>query len=86
MATSNSALHQKLSDIAQLKSALAVLMYDREVFMPSKGSAPRADMLSFLAGELHERRRVHPLAVALGVTAFDLAVGSAFEVAEVQFA
>jgi carboxypeptidase Taq len=55
MATSNSALHQKLSDIAQLKSALAVLMYDREVFMPSKGSAPRADMLSFLAGELHER-------------------------------
>src|SRR5271157_3488594 len=46
---------QKLVDIAQLKSALAVLNWDKDVFMPPKGSGPRAAMLGYLAGELHEK-------------------------------
>jgi len=49
------ALKQKLNDIAQLKSALAVLNWDKDVFMPPKGSGPRAAMLGYLAGELHEK-------------------------------
>src|SRR5579859_642060 len=55
MKTTFSALHQKLNDIAQLKSAMAALNWDKDVFMPPKGSGPRAAMLSYLAGELHEK-------------------------------
>jgi carboxypeptidase Taq len=47
--------HQKLVDIAQLKSAFAVLNWDKDVFMPPKGSGPRAAMLGYLAGELHDK-------------------------------
>lgn len=55
MKTNFSALHQKLTDIAQLKSAMAALNWDKDVFMPPKGSGPRAAILSYLAGELHEK-------------------------------
>ncbi len=55
MKNSFSAFEQKLNDIAQLKSALAVLNWDKDVFMPPKGSGPRAAMLAYLAGELHEK-------------------------------
>src|ERR1700722_18739421 len=55
MKNSFSAFQQKLIDIAQLKSALAVLNWDRDVFMPPKGSGPRAAMLGYLAGELHDK-------------------------------
>ena len=55
MKNSSAAFHQKLTDIAQLKSALAVLNWDKDVFMPPKGSGPRAAMLAYLAGELHEK-------------------------------
>ena len=55
MENSLPALKQKLNDIAQLKSALAVLNWDKDVFMPPKGSGPRAAMLGYLAGELHEK-------------------------------
>ena len=48
-------LRQKLTDITQLKSAIAVLNWDKDVFMPPKGSAPRAAMLAYLAGDLHEK-------------------------------
>lgn len=44
-----------MTDIAQLKSAIAALNWDKDVFMPPKGSGPRADMLSYLAGELHDK-------------------------------
>ena len=55
MKTSFSNFQQKLTDIAQLKSAIAVLNWDKDVVMPPKGSGPRAMMLSYLAGELHEK-------------------------------
>src|SRR5579862_3866095 len=55
MKISFSAFEQKLNDIAQLKSALAVLNWDKDVVMPPKGSGPRAAMLGYLAGELHEK-------------------------------
>ena len=55
MKNSFSAFQQKLIDIAQLKSALAVLNWDKGVFMPPKGSGPRAAMLGYLAGEIHEK-------------------------------
>src|SRR5271165_1737449 len=46
---------KKLVDIGQLKSALAVLNWDKDVMMPPKGNAPRAAMLGYLAGELHDK-------------------------------
>jgi carboxypeptidase Taq len=46
---------QKLDDIAQLRSAIAVLHWDKDVMMPTKGSQPRAAMLAYLAGALHEK-------------------------------
>src|ERR1700676_2128883 len=46
---------QKLVDMAQLKSAFAVLNWDKDVFMPPKGSGPRAAMLGYLAGEMHDK-------------------------------
>jgi carboxypeptidase Taq len=46
---------QKLIDIAQMKSALSVLNWDKDVFMPPKGSGPRAAMLGYLAGEVHDK-------------------------------
>jgi len=49
------AFQQKLVDIGQLKAALAVLNWDKDVFMPPKGNAPRAAMLGYLAGELHDK-------------------------------
>lgn len=55
MKNSFAAFQQKLTDIAQLKSALAVLNWDKDVFMPPKGSGPRAAMLGYLAGELHDK-------------------------------
>jgi carboxypeptidase Taq len=55
MNNSFSAFQQKLNDIAQLKSAFAVLNWDKDVFMPPKGSGPRAAMLGCLAGELHDK-------------------------------
>src|ERR1700752_4945304 len=55
MSNSFSTFQQKLIDIAQLKSAFAVLNWDKDVFMPPKGSAPRAAMLGYLAGELHDK-------------------------------
>jgi carboxypeptidase Taq len=55
MNTTFSEFQQKLVDIAQLKSAMAALNWDKDVFMPPKGSGPRAAMLSYLAGELHEK-------------------------------
>ena len=55
MKNSFPALRQKLTDLAQLKSAIAVLNWDKDVFMPAKGSGPRAAMLSYLAGELHDQ-------------------------------
>jgi carboxypeptidase Taq len=55
MTNSFPAFRQKLTDIAQLRSAIAVLNWDKDVFMPPKGSGPRAAMLSYLAGELHDK-------------------------------
>src|ERR1019366_2186327 len=55
MKNSFSAFEQKLIDIAQLKSAFAVLNWDKDVFMPPKGSGPRAAMLGYLAGEMHDK-------------------------------
>ncbi len=55
MKNSFTTFQQKLRDIAQLKSAVAVLNWDKDVFMPPKGSAPRAEMLAYLAGELHDK-------------------------------
>lgn len=55
MNASFTAFRQKLVNLAQLKSAIAVLNWDREVFMPPKGNGPRAEMLAYLAGELHEK-------------------------------
>ena len=55
MKNSFSVFEQKLIGIAQLKSAFAVLNWDRDVFMPPKGSGPRAAMLGYLAGELHDK-------------------------------
>src|SRR5271166_371042 len=49
------AFQQKLNDLAQMKAAFAVLNWDKDVFMPPKGSGPRAAMLGYLAGELHEK-------------------------------
>lgn len=49
------ALRQKLDDLAQLKSALAALQWDKEVMMPVKGNGPRAAMLAYLAGDIHEK-------------------------------
>src|ERR1700722_16048331 len=55
MKNSFPAFEQKLNDIAQLKAALAVLNWDKDVVMPPKGSGPRGAMLAYLAGELHEK-------------------------------
>ena len=55
MQSSFPVFRQRLVDIAQLKSAAAVLNWDKDVFMPPKGSAPRAAMLAYLAGEIHNR-------------------------------
>jgi carboxypeptidase Taq len=55
MKNSFSAFQQKLIDIGQFKSAIAILNWDKDVFMPPKGSEPRAAMLSYLAGELHDK-------------------------------
>jgi carboxypeptidase Taq len=55
MTNTFSAFQQKLNDLAQLKAAFAVLNWDKDVFMPPKGSGPRAAMLGYLAGELHDR-------------------------------
>src|SRR5580704_812366 len=49
------AFKQKLNDIAQLRSAMAVLNWDRDVVMPAKGSGPRGVMLGYMAGELHDK-------------------------------
>ena len=46
---------QKLNDLAQLRSAFAVLSWDKDVFMPPKGSGPRSEMLGYLAGEMHDK-------------------------------
>jgi carboxypeptidase Taq len=48
-------LRQRLDDLAQLRAAIAVLSWDKDVCMPVKGSQPRAAMLAYLAGELHEK-------------------------------
>ncbi|MFA6285333.1 MAG: carboxypeptidase M32 [Parcubacteria group bacterium] len=50
-----SELKEKLHDLYHIGSALAVLHWDQEVFMPSKGAALRAATISNLAGILHEK-------------------------------
>jgi carboxypeptidase Taq len=55
MKNSFPAFQQKLVDLAQLKSAIALVNWDKDVCMPSKGSGPRAAMLSYLAGDLHDK-------------------------------
>src|SRR5580658_10240083 len=55
MTNTFSTFQQKLNDLAQLKAAFSVLNWDKDVFMPPKGSGPRAAMLGYLAGELHDR-------------------------------
>lgn len=44
-----------LVDLAHLKSAISVLNWDKEVYLPEKGNEPRAATLSYLAGELHQK-------------------------------
>ena len=55
MKNSFPAFEQKLVDLAQLKSAIALVNWDKDVCMPPKGSGPRAAMLSYLAGDLHDK-------------------------------
>ncbi|MCX6762922.1 MAG: hypothetical protein NT093_04045 [Candidatus Moranbacteria bacterium] len=50
-----SELKEKLQEIYHLGSALQVLHWDQEVFMPSKGAANRAATISNLSGILHEK-------------------------------
>ena len=50
-----SKLREKLQELYHINSALAVLHWDQEVFMPSKGAALRAATISNLAGILHEK-------------------------------
>src|ERR1043166_6543814 len=48
-------LKERLIELSHLKSALEVLHWDQEVFMPKKGAALRAQTMAHLAGLLHER-------------------------------
>lgn len=50
-----SELREKLLELYHIGSALAVLHWDQEVFMPPKGAALRAATISNLAGILHEK-------------------------------
>ena len=50
-----SELREKLQEIYHLGSALQVLHWDMEVFMPAKGSASRAATIANLSGILHEK-------------------------------
>lgn len=50
-----SELREKLQEIYHLGSALQVLHWDMEVFMPPKGAFNRAATISNLAGTLHEK-------------------------------
>jgi carboxypeptidase Taq len=47
-------LKKRLLEIRHLTSALAVLSYDQEVFMPRKGTARRAETLAHLSGIVHK--------------------------------
>jgi len=46
---------EKLEELAHLKSAIAVLSWDQEVFMPKKGIDFRAKTISHMVGILHEK-------------------------------
>ncbi|HLM84441.1 MAG TPA: carboxypeptidase M32 [Candidatus Bathyarchaeia archaeon] len=50
-----SELRGKLQELYHIGSALAVLNWDMEVFMPPKGAALRAGTISNLSGILHEK-------------------------------
>jgi carboxypeptidase Taq len=46
---------EKLEEIFHLRSAIAVLSWDQEVFMPQKGIESRAKTISNLSGFLHQK-------------------------------
>src|SRR6266542_4377756 len=48
-------LKLKLRELTYLKSALSVLQWDQEVFMPKKGVALRAETMAHIAGLIHDR-------------------------------
>src|SRR6266542_3320427 len=48
-------LKEKLAELSHLKSALEVLHWDQEVFMPKKGATLRSQTMAHLAGLIHER-------------------------------
>lgn len=48
-------LDQKLSEIADIRGAIALLAWDQETFMPTGGAAKRAQQLSTLQGIYHKR-------------------------------
>jgi len=45
---------QKMRKIADINSAIAVLSWDKEVYLPKKGAAARSQQISTLAGMSHE--------------------------------
>ena len=50
-----SELREKLQELYHIGSAIAVLHWDMEVFMPPKGAESRAKTISNLSGILHEK-------------------------------
>lgn len=46
---------EKLIELAHIKSALCVLSWDKEVYMPEEGNSQRAETMAYLAGDLHEK-------------------------------
>lgn len=50
------ALRERLQDIYQLQSAMSVLSWDQNTFMPSKGATARGKQLGVLAGIHHQKQ------------------------------
>lgn len=48
-------LKQRLREITHLRSALAILQWDQEVYMPEEGSGFRGETLAYLAGLNHTK-------------------------------
>ena len=54
MATQYERLRKKLSEIADINNAAAVLGWDQEVYMPPKSSELRSRQLATLSGLAHD--------------------------------
>lgn len=48
-------LKQKLAELAYLRSTIAILDWDEQIYMPKKGAISRAGTVSYLSGLVHQK-------------------------------